>query len=85
MDIENKKHYSTSISIRSEIASLHFKRGYWESDTIVKKRAGKNTVAFTLLEKKTENYIAIRVSGKTSKTAMGAMKLLYTEPEEHFS
>ena len=32
--------------------------GHWEGDTVVGKRAGKEAVVLSLLEKKTENYIA---------------------------
>lgn len=53
---ENKKRYGTSISSRPEIASLRLEEGHWEDDTVVGKRAGKEAVAFSLLEKKTETY-----------------------------
>lgn len=48
---ENKKRYGTSISGRPEIASLRLEEGHWEGDTVVGKRAGKEAVVFSLLEK----------------------------------
>ena len=52
---ENKKRYGASISDRPEIASLRLEEGHWEGDTVVGRRSGKESVVFSLLEKKTEN------------------------------
>lgn len=52
---------------------------------MVGKRNGREAVVFSLLEKKTENYIAIRTSGKTSEAVMGAMRMLHKEYGEQFS
>ena len=82
---ENKKHYGTSISARPEIASLRIEGGHWEGDTVVGKRAGKEAVVLSLLEKKTEHYIAIRIPRKTSDAVMAAMKSLRAEYGERFS
>lgn len=82
---ENKKHYGTSISQRPEIASQRIEEGHWEGDTVVGKRAGKEAVILTLLEKKTENYITIRIPGKTSEAVMDAMRMLREEYGERFS
>lgn len=46
---------------------------------MVGKRNGHEAVIFSLLEKKTENYIAIRISGKTSEGVMEAMQMLREE------
>lgn len=82
---ENKKHYGTSISERPEVASQRVEEGHWEGDTVVGKRNGQEAVIFSLLEKKTENYIAIRIPGKTSEAVMGAMQMLREEYGEQFS
>jgi IS30 family transposase len=82
---ENKKRYGTSISQRPEIASLRTEEGHWEGDTVVGKRDGQETVVLSLLEKKTQHYIAIRISGKTSKAVLEAMKALHDEFGEHFA
>ena len=82
---ENKKRYGTSISERPEIASLRLEEGHWEGDTVVGKRAGKESVVFSLLEKKTETYLAFRISGKTSEAVMNLMNELHDEYGEHFS
>ena len=48
------------------------------------KRTGHEAVVLTLLEKKTENYLAIRIPGKTSKAVMDAMAALRAEYGQHF-
>ena len=73
---ENKKNYGKSIDFRPEIASQRTEEGHWEGDTVVGKRAGKEAVVFSLLEKKTENYIAFLIPGKTSEAIMAAMRML---------
>lgn len=82
---ENKRHYGTSISERPEIASLRLEDGHWEGDTVVGKQAGKESVVFSLLEKKTETYFAFRIPGKTSEAVMNLMNELHGEYGEHFS
>ncbi len=82
---ENKKRYGTSISSRPEIASLRLEEGHWEGDTVVGKRAGKESVVLSLLEKKTETYLAFRIPGKTSEAVMNLMNTLHDEYGEHFS
>lgn len=81
----NKKKYGTSISERPEIASLRVEEGHWEGDTVVGKRAGKEAVIFTLLEKKTENYIALRIPAKDSASVLQAMQQLHEEYGDRFS
>ena len=82
---ENKKRYGTSITERPEVASLRIEEGHWEGDTVVGKRDGQEAVILSLLEKKTENYLAIRIPGKTSEAVMQAMLALRTEYGERFS
>ena len=60
---ENKKHYGTSISSGPEIESLRIEEGHWEGDTVVGKRTGKESVVFSLLEKKTETYLTLLLFG----------------------
>ena len=82
---ENKKNYGKSIDLRPEIASQRTEEGHWEGDTVVGKRAGKEAVVFSLLEKKTENYIAFLIPGKTSEAVMAAMRALKTEYGDRFA
>ncbi len=81
---ENKKCYGTSISQRPEIASQRIEEGHWEGDTVVGKRNGQEAVILSLLEKKTQHYIAIRIPGKTSEAVLEAMKELREEYGDRF-
>lgn len=82
---ENKKRYGKSIDLRPEIASQRTEEGHWEGDTVVGKRAGKEAVVFSLLEKKTENYMAFLIPGKTSEAVMSAMHILKGEFGDRFA
>lgn len=80
-----KKCYGTSIDERPEVVDSRTEFGHWEGDTVVGKRKGKESVILTLLEKKSQNYIAIRIPGKTSEAVNAAMERLYEEFGEKFS
>lgn len=79
---QNKTRYGTSISSRPKIASLRLEEGHWEGDTVVGKRAGKESVVFFLLEKKTETYLAFRIPIKTSEAVMDLMNILHAATDE---
>ena len=81
---KRKKVYRTSIDERPEIVDSRTEEGHWEGDTVVGKRNGKESVILTLLEKKTQNYIAIRIPGKTSEAVNTAMERLHEEFGEKF-
>lgn len=55
-----------------EIASLRIEEGHWEGDTVIGKRDGKDAVILSLLEKKTETYLAFRIPSKTSDAVLQA-------------
>ena len=82
---EHKKNFGTDISQRPEIAALRIEEGHWEGDTVVGKRAGKEAVVLSLLEKKTENYIAIQIPGKDADSVLNAMQSLREEFGDKFS
>lgn len=71
---KRKKSFGTDISQRPEIAALRIEEGHWEGDTVAGKRAGKEAVVLSLLEKKTENYIAIRIPGKDAGSVLNAIR-----------
>lgn len=81
---ENKRIFGNSIELRPEIAAKREEEGHWEGDTVVGLRSGKESVVLTLIEKKTENYLAIRIPGKTSAAVMAAMKALRDEYGDRF-
>ena len=82
---EHKKNFGTDISQRPEIAALRIEEGHWEGDTVVGKRGSKEAVVLSLLEKKTENYIAIRIPSKDADSVLNAMQSLREGFGEKFS
>lgn len=74
----------TSIDERPQIASSRLEVGHWEGDTVVGKRNGREAVILTLLEKKTQHYLAIRIPGKTSEAVNAAMQKLREDFGESF-
>ena len=66
----------TSIDEQPQIASSRLEVGHWEGDTVVGKRNGREAVILTLLEKKTQHYLATRIPGKTSEAVNAAMQKL---------
>lgn len=82
---EHKKEYGKDITQRPEIAALRIEEGHWEGDTVVGKKAGKQAVVLSLLEKKTEHYIALRIPSKDTASVLGAMQLLREEFGDKFS
>lgn len=82
---ENKKLFGKSISNRPSVADLRIEEGHWEGDTVVGKRNGKEAVIFSLLEKKTENYLAYRIRNKTSEAVMEAMRAIRADFGDNFS
>lgn len=81
---KRKKAYGATIDERPEITSSRLEVGHWEGDTVVGKRKGKEAVILTLLEKKTQHYLAIRIPGKTSEAVNTAMQKLREDFGESF-
>ena len=82
---EHKKHYGKDIDERPEIAALRIEEGHWEGDTVVDRKAGKQAVILSLLEKKTENYIALQIPGRDADSVLSALQLLKEEFGNKFS
>ena len=82
---EHKKRYSTPNSNRPEIASLRLEKGHWEGFTVVGKRTARESVIFSLLETKTQTYLAFRIFSKTSAAVVGLMNTLHDAYGERFS
>jgi len=76
---ENKRILGTSIDERPEIASLRTECGHWEIDTVVGHKSGRESVVLTLVEKKTDYYIAVKIPGKDADSVMTAIEILCEE------
>jgi len=81
----NKRPKGRSIEDRPDEVAARTVPGHWEVDTVVGLRNGKEAVVFTLIERVTDNYIAIQIPGKTSEAIQSAMQSLQAEYSDHFS
>ena len=81
---QHKRLMGTSIEKRPEYIAKREEFGHWEIDTVVGKRNGKESVVLTLVEKKTTNFVALKIRGKNSDSVMDGMKQLQMEYGSHF-
>jgi len=81
----HKRLRGSSIDDRPDVVGERIEFGHWEADTVVGRRNGKEAVILTLVERVTNNYLAIRIPGKTSVAVIDAMNTLYDEYGERFS
>ena len=68
-----------------KIAPQRIEESHWEGDTVVGKRVSKESVVFSRVEKKTENYLAFLIHGESSDAVMTAMQMLQKEYSEQFA
>lgn len=73
---KRKRMYGEGISARPEIVNKRVQFGHWEGDTVVGKRGAEESLALTMVEKMTEDYIAIKIKNKTSEAVMAAIEQL---------
>ena len=76
---KNKRILGSSIDERPEIASLRTECGHWEIDTVIGHKAGRESVVLTIVEKKTDFYIAMKIPGKGPVSVNAAMEVLREE------
>ena len=73
---KNKRMKGRSIEERPAVVDDGTEMGHWEVDTVVGRRAGREAVVFTAVEKVTRNYIAIRIPGRTCAGVEAALAQL---------
>jgi transposase, IS30 family len=81
----HKRPKGPSIEQRPAVVDARTEIGHWEADTVVGLRSGKEAVIFTLAERVSDNYIAVRIPSKTSEAIQDAMQNLHAEYGDHFS
>ena len=74
---KNKRMLGRSIEERPAIVDEHEELGHWEADTVVGQRQGKEAVVFTMVERITNHYIAIKIPGRNSTSVRQAMSQLH--------
>lgn len=82
---KNKRIFGRSIEERPEEALLRTICGHWEIDTVVGHRNGHESVVLTLVEKKTDYYLAIKIPAKNADSVKAAMDVLKEEYGDRFS
>ncbi|WP_352408680.1 hypothetical protein [Lawsonibacter hominis] len=81
----DKKNYGSSISVQSVIAALRIREDHGEGDSVVDRKSGKKAVSLSLLEKKTESYVALHLPGKNLDSVLNATQLRKEAFGETFS
>ena len=79
---KNKRLKGRSIQERPALVDEGTEIGHWEADTVVGSRKGRGAAVFTAVEKVTQDYIAIRISGRTCagiEEAIAHLKAEYGE------
>ena len=83
---KNKRIYGRSIEERPEEVLDRIVMGHWEIDTVVGRKAGREAVVLTLVEKVSDFCLAIKIPHKDSESVMTALEVLKEEyGEEHFA
>lgn len=83
---KNKRLKGRSIEERPALVDEGTEIGHWEADTVVGSRKGRGAAVFTAVEKVTQDYIAIRISGRTCAGIEEAIAHLKSEyGEDRFS
>lgn len=73
---KHKRLRGNSIDQRPKKIAERLEIGHWEADTVIGHREGKESCVFTLVEMVTHKYIAIKISGRTTKGVQEAMAQL---------
>ena len=82
---KNKRMLGRSIDERPAVVDEHEELGHWEADTVVGKRKGKEAVVFTMVERITDHYIAIKIDGRNSNGVSQAMAKLHAQYGDQFA
>jgi IS30 family transposase len=81
----NKKKLGRSIEERPAEISERKEFGHWECDLVLGAKSGGDEALFTLVERKSREYLMITIPDKSAASVMAAMEQLKKEYSEHFS
>jgi IS30 family transposase len=73
-DREHKKELGRSIEERPSSIENREEFGHWEADLVIGSKSGDDMVLLTLLERKSRNFLMLRVANKTSAAVMLAFE-----------
>ncbi len=81
----NRRILGRSIDERPSIVDELTEIGHWEVDTVVGKKRKGESVLFTLVERVTNKYIAIKIPGRNAESVEYAMNCLHDQYGTKFS
>lgn len=82
---KNRRCLGRSIDDRPNIVDELTEIGHWEVDTVVGRKCKDEAVVFTLVERVTNKYIAIKIPSRTADAVASAMNILCDEYGDKFS
>ena len=80
----NKRKLDRSIEARPKEVEERKEFGHWECDLVIGAKSGQNEALLTLLERKTREFMIVKLPDKSAKSVMAAFETLLDEYSEHF-
>lgn len=80
----NKKKLGRSIEERPAEINNREQFGHWECDLVLGTKSGGDEALFTLLERKSREFLMIPIPDKSAASVMNAMEQLKKDYSEHF-
>ena len=82
---KNKKIYGRSIEERPAEIESREEFGHWECDLVLGAKDATDKVLLTMLERKSREYLIIRLEDRHPESVMRAMREIQAKYSEHFS
>lgn len=80
----NKRKLGRSIGERPKEVEERKEFGHWECDLVIGAKSGQDEALLTLLERKTREFMIVKLPDKSAKSVMAAFETLLDEYGEHF-
>lgn len=80
----NKRKLDRSIEARSKEVDERKEFGHGECDLVIGAKSGQDEALLTLLERKTREFMIVKLPDKSAKSVMAAFETLLDEYSEHF-
>ena len=80
----NKRKLGRSIEERPKEVEERKEFGHWECDLVIGAKSGQDEALLTLLERKTREFMIVKLPDKSAKSVMAAFETLLDEYSEHF-
>ena len=80
----NKRKLGRSIEERPKEIEERKEFGHWECNLVIGAKSGQDEALLTLLERKTREFMIVKLPDKSAKSVMAAFETLLDEYGEHF-